>query len=85
MSRNKTIDYVEFHANDLPAIKQFYTQVFGWAFEYYGPEYTSFKMEGYPVALAWGPYLRGRTAGRALRGRSGIYPAADQRCRGTNY
>ena len=25
MNRNKTIDYIEFHANDLPAIKQFYS------------------------------------------------------------
>ena len=43
MSRNKTIDYVEFHATDLVAIKQFYSQVFGWEFEDYGPDYTSFK------------------------------------------
>ena len=33
MNRNKTIDYIEFRANNLPAIKQFYTQVFGWEFE----------------------------------------------------
>jgi predicted enzyme related to lactoylglutathione lyase len=43
MNRNKTIDYVEFHANDLPAIRQFYSGVFGWEFEDYGPDYTSFK------------------------------------------
>jgi uncharacterized protein len=43
MSRNKAIDYVEFHATDLVAIKQFYSQVFGWEFEDYGPDYTSFK------------------------------------------
>ncbi len=43
MDRNKTIDYIEFHANDLAAIKQFYNQVFGWEFEDYGPAYTSFK------------------------------------------
>jgi predicted enzyme related to lactoylglutathione lyase len=43
MNRNKPIDYIEFRANNLPAIKQFYTQVFGWEFEDYGPEYTSFK------------------------------------------
>jgi uncharacterized protein len=43
MSRNKTIDYVEFHATDLVAIKQFYSQLFGWEFEDYGPDYTSFK------------------------------------------
>ena len=43
MNRIKTIDYIEFRANDLPAVKKFYTQVFGWEFEDYGPEYTSFK------------------------------------------
>ena len=43
MNRNKTIDYIEFRANHLAAVKQFYTQVFGWEFEDYGPEYTSFK------------------------------------------
>ena len=43
MSRNQTIDYVEFHATDLVAIKQFYGQVFGWEFQDYGPDYTSFK------------------------------------------
>jgi uncharacterized protein len=43
MSRNKTIDYVEFHATDLVATRQFYSGVFGWEFEDYGPDYTSFK------------------------------------------
>jgi predicted enzyme related to lactoylglutathione lyase len=43
MNRNKTIDYIEFHADDLSATKRFYTQVFGWEFEDYGPDYTSFK------------------------------------------
>jgi hypothetical protein len=28
MNRNKTIDCVEFHADDLPATRQFYSQVF---------------------------------------------------------
>ena len=43
MNRNKTIDYIEFQADDLAAIKRFYGQVFGWEFEDYGPDYTSFK------------------------------------------
>jgi uncharacterized protein len=43
MNRNKTIDYIEFKADDLSAIKRFYSQVFGWEFEDYGPDYTSFK------------------------------------------
>ena len=43
MNRNKTIDYIEFQADDLPATRQFYSQVFGWDFEDYGPDYISFK------------------------------------------
>lgn len=36
------IDYVEFSAIDLQATKDFFGSVFGWKFEDYGPEYTSF-------------------------------------------
>jgi len=36
------IDYLEFPALDIAAIKRFYTRVFGWKFADYGPEYTSF-------------------------------------------
>jgi hypothetical protein len=36
------IDYIEFHATDIAKTKQFYGDVFGWKFEDYGPEYTSF-------------------------------------------
>lgn len=37
------IDYVEFPALENGKIKAFYTQVFGWVFEDYGPGYTSFQ------------------------------------------
>jgi len=37
------IDYVEFPATNLPDTKRFYSSVFGWQFEDYGPEYTSFQ------------------------------------------
>jgi predicted enzyme related to lactoylglutathione lyase len=59
MNRNKTIDYVEFRANDLPAIKQFYRQVFGWEFEDYGPEYTSFKDGRIAGGFSLGPVAPG--------------------------
>jgi predicted enzyme related to lactoylglutathione lyase len=36
------IDYVEFGATDIAAIKRFYSAVFGWSFTDYGPDYTSF-------------------------------------------
>ena len=41
----KQIDYIELPATDIAATKQFYSTVFGWKFEDYGPEYTSF-MDG---------------------------------------
>lgn len=41
-SHNK-IDYIEFPAKDLAAVKSFYTSVFGWEFTDYGPSYTSFS------------------------------------------
>jgi predicted enzyme related to lactoylglutathione lyase len=43
---NNQIDYIEFRAADLPAVKRFYTSCFGWAFTDYGPEYCSFTNSG---------------------------------------
>ena len=40
---NHRIDYIEFPATDIPATQAFYSQVFGWKFEDYGPHYTSFS------------------------------------------
>lgn len=62
MATTGQIDYVEFPATDLGKTKDFYTQVFGWKFEDYGPEYTSF-MDG---RLAGGFYHATRPAARAL-------------------
>jgi uncharacterized protein len=39
------IDYIEFPAKDIAAMKRFYGEVFGWRFEDYGPAYTAF-MDG---------------------------------------
>lgn len=41
-SHDNQIDYIEFPAVDIPKIKEFYSSVFGWKFEDYGPDYTSF-------------------------------------------
>jgi uncharacterized protein len=43
MTRDNTIDYVEFNATDIAATKQFYGVVFGWKFVDYGPQYVSFE------------------------------------------
>ncbi len=39
---DRRIDYIEFAAADLEAVKSFYTAVFGWQFTDWGPDYTSF-------------------------------------------
>lgn len=46
MNEHEKINYVEFQAADIPATKDFFTQVFGWAFEDYGPDYTAFSNQG---------------------------------------
>ena len=39
---NFKVDYIELPATDIEATKRFYTEVFGWNFQDYGPDYTSF-------------------------------------------
>ena len=46
MSGYEKINYVEFPAADLAAIKQFYSTVFGWVFADYGPDYVAFANSG---------------------------------------
>jgi hypothetical protein len=38
----KRIDYIEFGVTDLAGTRRFYSELFGWTFEDYGPEYMSF-------------------------------------------
>jgi predicted enzyme related to lactoylglutathione lyase len=40
---NHQIDYIELPVLDIPKTKAFYATVFGWKFEDYGPDYTSFS------------------------------------------
>ena len=46
MHQHEKINYVEFPATDIAASKAFFTQVFGWQFEDYGPDYTAFSNQG---------------------------------------
>ena len=46
MNEHEKINYVEFPAKDIEAAKAFFTEVFGWSFTDYGPEYTVFTDEG---------------------------------------
>lgn len=45
-AKNDHINYVEFKAPDLERIKAFYSEVFGWVFTDYGPDYTAFAESG---------------------------------------
>jgi predicted enzyme related to lactoylglutathione lyase len=46
MNTNKKISYVEFAAQDLEATKKFFSSVFDWTFEDYGPDYAAFSEQG---------------------------------------
>ena len=46
MKQHEKINYVEFPAADIEKSKQFFTNVFNWAFVDYGPEYTAFADQG---------------------------------------
>jgi len=46
MNQHEKINYVEFHARDLPATKAFFEAAFGWSFVDYGPEYIAFSDQG---------------------------------------
>ena len=43
---NNHINYIEFYAHDLNAIKQFYSAAFGWKFTDYGDSYVAFSESG---------------------------------------
>ncbi len=39
------INYIEFSTTDVAATKTFYSKVFGWEFQDWGPDYVSFSSE----------------------------------------
>lgn len=46
-ARHNKINYLEFAACDLEKTKEFFTNVFGWEFTDYGPEYTAYEGRGF--------------------------------------
>jgi len=46
MNEHEKINYVEFPAGNIEATKLFFTEIFGWSFEDFGPDYTAFANEG---------------------------------------
>jgi predicted enzyme related to lactoylglutathione lyase len=41
--QDRRVDYIEFLATNIEETKRFYSEVFGWEFTDYGPDYTSFS------------------------------------------
>jgi hypothetical protein len=46
MPSHHKINYIEFPARDLAATKAFFSKVFGWDFQDYGPDYIAFGGQG---------------------------------------
>ena len=46
MNQHEKLNYVEFPARDLEATKTFFTKVFEWTFEDFGPDYCAFAGQG---------------------------------------
>ena len=46
MNEHEKMNYVEFPAKNIEAVKDFFTAAFGWSFVDYGPEYTAFSDQG---------------------------------------
>jgi predicted enzyme related to lactoylglutathione lyase len=44
--KDYSVNYIELHAPSVANAKKFYTDAFGWAFEDYGPDYSSFTQAG---------------------------------------
>jgi len=46
MNEHEKVNYVELPAKNLQATKIFFSQVFGWSFQDFGPEYSAFSNQG---------------------------------------
>ncbi len=46
MNEHEKVNYVELPAKNLQATKDFFSQAFGWSFQDFGPEYSSFSNQG---------------------------------------
>ena len=44
--QHEKINYVEYPACDIDATKRFFSEVFGWVFTDFGPDYTAFNHQG---------------------------------------
>ena len=66
MNVHEKINYVEFPARDLDATKDFFTQVFNWSFQDFGPEYSAFSNQGIDGGFFKSPLSSSTDHGGAL-------------------
>jgi predicted enzyme related to lactoylglutathione lyase len=50
--RENTISFVELYTTDMKTTQSFYSEVFGWRFKSYGPEYADIQGAGLPGGFA---------------------------------
>jgi len=60
MNKHHSLNYIEFPAEDLAAVKKFYSASFGWVFTDYGPEYMAFS-----DGVLEGGFTKGKVSGDA--------------------
>jgi len=51
-SNHHKVDFFELAVSDIAAAKAFYTKIFGWTYEDYGPEYADIRGAGLSGGLA---------------------------------
>ncbi len=66
MTDNNKINYVEFPTRDIEATKAFFSTVFGWRFEDYGPDYCAFSDQGIDGGFYRSEEVSSADAGGAL-------------------
>ena len=66
LHRDRRIDYIEFPARNLGAVRNFYSAAFGWTFEAYGPEYLAFTDGAIDGGFYRSPLSSSSGAGAAL-------------------
>ncbi|MDH3627011.1 MAG: VOC family protein [Acidobacteriota bacterium] len=66
MPAHEKINYLEFPVTDMDGSKRFFSQVFGWEFVDYGPDYASFKNAGLNGGFVRSTLSAHSTTGSAL-------------------
>ncbi|VAW81940.1 Glyoxalase family protein [hydrothermal vent metagenome] len=66
MNEHEKINYIEFPSKNLDDTKRFFTQVFGWEFQDFGPDYTSFSNQGLDGGFYKADFSSSTNTGAAL-------------------